>query len=153
LDIAYNNPAHKYLIEIGEGSNIGRRCEISAANKIIIGKNVLIAPNVFISDCSHEYEDVNKPIMYQGLNSVHNEVYIGDGSWIGINSVICGNIKIGKNCVIGSNTIVKSDIPDYSVAVGAPAKIVKMYDFEDKKWKRVRNNQEIQNILIKREKY
>lgn len=63
------------------------------------------------------------------------------------------NIKIGKNCVIGSNTIVKSDIPDYSVAVGAPAKIVKMYDFEDKKWKRVRNNQEIQNILIKREKY
>lgn len=96
LDIAYNNPAHKYLIEIGEGSNIGRRCEISAANKIIIGKNVLIAPNVFISDCSHEYEDVNKPIMYQGLNSVHNEVYIGDGSWIGINSVICGILKLEK---------------------------------------------------------
>lgn len=150
LDIAYDNPNHKYLIEIGEGSNIGRRSEISAANKIVIGKNVLIAPNVFIADCSHEYRDINTPVMYQGICGINNEVHIGDGSWIGTNSVICGNITIGKNCVIGSNTIVKGDIPDYSVAVGNPSKIIKMFDAKINKWINIHNKNQINEIVKNR---
>lgn len=50
---------------------------------------------------------------------------IGDGSYIGINAIIVGNVKIGKYCVIGANSVVTKDIPDYSVAVGSPAKIIK----------------------------
>ncbi|NLK23064.1 MAG: acyltransferase [Clostridiales bacterium] len=150
LDIAYDNPNHKYLIEIGEGSNIGRRSEISAANKIVIGKNVLIAPNVFIADCSHEYRDINTPVMFQGLSGIDNEVHIGDGSWIGTNSVICGNITIGKNCVVGSNTIVKGNIPDYSIAVGNPSKIIKMFDTKVNKWININNKSEIDEILKNR---
>ena len=53
---------------------------------------------------------------------------IGDGSYIGINAVIVGNVKIGKHCVIGANSIVTRDIPDYCVAVGSPAKIIKKYE-------------------------
>lgn len=54
-------------------------------------------------------------------------VSIGDGSYIGINTVIVGNVKIGKHCVIGANSVVTKDVPDYCVAVGSPVKIVKKY--------------------------
>lgn len=52
-------------------------------------------------------------------------VLIGDGSYIGINTVIVGNVKIGKHCVIGANSVVTKDVPDYSVAVGIPARVIK----------------------------
>lgn len=50
---------------------------------------------------------------------------IRDGSYIGINVVIVGNVKIGKHCVIGANSVVTKDVPDYCVAVGSPAKVIK----------------------------
>lgn len=52
-------------------------------------------------------------------------VTIGDGSYIGINSVIVGNVKIGKHCVIGANSVVTKDVPSYCVAVGSPARVIK----------------------------
>lgn len=61
-------------------------------------------------------------------------VHIGDGSWLGTHVVIAGNITIGKHCVIGANSVVTKDIPDYSVAVGIPAKVVKRYNFDTKCW-------------------
>ena len=62
---------------------------------------------------------------------------IGDGTWIGTNVVRVGNIQIGKHCVIGANSVVTKDIPDYSVAAGIPAKVIKRYDFEEEEWVRV----------------
>ena len=62
---------------------------------------------------------------------------IGNGTWIGTNAVIVGNIQIGKHCVIGANSVVTKDIPDYSVAAGIPAKVIKRYDFEEEEWVRV----------------
>lgn len=70
----------------------------------------------------------------------HNEIIIGDGSWIGTNSVISGDVHIGKHCVIGANSVVIKDIPDYCVAVGTPAKVVKKYDFNEKKWISIRSD-------------
>ena len=150
LDIAYENPNHKYIVEIGKGTNIGRRCVISAANKVVIGENVLIASNVYIADCGHEYKDINTPIMYQGITGTNNEVHIGSGSWIGANSAIFGNVTVGRNCVIGTNSVVKKDIPDYCVAVGSPAKIIKMYDLKLKQWVRIENTKQIDKILEER---
>lgn len=77
--------------------------------------------------------------MYQGNNFTPKadgspNLVIGDGTWIGTNVVIVGNIHIGKNCVIGANSVVTKDIPDYSVAVGIPAKVIRKYDFEKKEW-------------------
>lgn len=63
--------------------------------------------------------------MDQGIVQKGQKVYIGDGSYIGINTVIVGNVKIGKHCVIGANSVVTHDIPDYSVATGCPAKVIK----------------------------
>lgn len=147
LNIAFNNPHPGPMIIIGEGSNIGRRCTISAANKIHIGKYVLFAPNVFVADTHHEYQKLGIPIMHQGITTHGDQIYIGDESWIGINSVIMGNLTIGTHCVVGANSVVIDDIPDYCVAVGNPARVVKMYDMATETWIIIRTQTEIAEYL------
>lgn len=117
-------------VRIGKGSEIGERCRISIANSLEIGKKVLFSPNVYITDCDHEYRNVDIPIIDQGIVQKGQKVSIGDGSYVGINAVIVGNVKIGKHCVIGANSVVTKDVPDYCVAVGSPAKIIKRYNLE-----------------------
>lgn len=134
LNIAFNNPHPGPMIIIEEGSNIGRRCTISAANKIHIGKYVLFAPNVFVADTHHEYQKLGIPIMHQGITTQSDQVYIGDESWIGINAVIMGNVTIGKHCVVGANAVVTKDIPDYCVVAGNPAKVIKTYNESSRSW-------------------
>lgn len=115
-------------VRIGKGSEIGERCRISIANSLEIGEKVLLSPNVYITDCDHEYGNIDVPVIDQGIVQRGQKVSIGEGSYIGINAVIVGNVKIGKHCVIGANSIVNKDIPDFCVAVGCPAKIIKSYN-------------------------
>ena len=117
---------------------VGCRCRICSENKIIIGKSVLLGPNVFIADHNHQYEKIGIPVIEQGVRIIKGKgISIGEGSWIGINSAIIGNVKIGKGCVIGANSVVSKDIPDYCVVAGAPAKIIKKYNPETKKWEKI----------------
>jgi len=120
------------LLEIGDGTSIGHFNHIYATKRIIIGKKVLTADKVYISDNLHGYEDINVPIIDQPIRQIA-EVVIGDGTWIGENVCIIG-AKVGKNCVIGANSVVTKDIPDYSVAVGIPARVIKKYNFSKGKW-------------------
>lgn len=122
-------------MEIMSGVDVGARSRILAGKKIIIEKNVLTGPNVFISDQDHKYDKIGIPIKEQGVVIKKGDgIRIKEGSWIGTNAVIIGNIEIGKGCVIGANSVVTKNIPDYSVAVGIPAKVIKKYDFEKKEW-------------------
>jgi acetyltransferase-like isoleucine patch superfamily enzyme len=124
--------ADKCHLSIGEGSIIGHFNHIFATGEIEIGKKVLTADKVFISDNQHEFSNINIPILEQGIIQLP-KVTIGDGSWIGENVCIMG-ASIGKNCVIGANSVVTRDIPDYCVAVGSPAKVIKKYDFSTNDW-------------------
>jgi abequosyltransferase len=146
--LPYNNYHGEPRIVIGAGSDIGRRCNLSAVNSITIGREVIIAPNVHITDHNHAYQHVPIPIMKQGIDSWHHRVEIGDGCWLGINVVIAGNVKIGKGCVIGANSVVVSGtvIPDYCVVAGTPAKVVKQFNKETGQWERVRQAQNIQQV-------
>mgnify|MGYP000628665637 CR=1 FL=1 len=112
-------------VKIGWGSEIGERCRISISNSLEIGKKVLLSPNVYITDCDHEYRNIDIPVIDQGIVQRGQSVSIGEGSYIGINAVIVGNVKIGKHCVIGANSVVTKDVPDYCVAVGSPARVIK----------------------------
>jgi acetyltransferase-like isoleucine patch superfamily enzyme len=123
---------------IGNGTCIGNFNHIYATNSIVIGNNVLTADKVYISDNLHSYDDVTLPIMNQPIKQIAT-VIIGDGTWLGENVCVIG-AKIGKNCVIGANSVVTKDIPDYSVAVGTPARVIKRYCFEENKWLRVDMN-------------
>lgn len=125
-----NNLDLKLIIK--DGCKIGRFNEIYATKSIILEKKVLTAERVYISDNSHGFMNPDIPIMDQPLVQ-KNTVRIGEGSWIGAGVAILGS-NIGRHCVIGSNSVVTHDIPDYSVAVGIPAKVIKRYDFETKSW-------------------
>ena len=113
------------MVRIGKGSEIGERCRISIANSLNMGEKVLLSPNVYITDCDHEYRNLEVPVIDQGVVQRGQIVSIGDGSYIGINAVIVGNVKIGKHCVIGANSVITKDVPDYCVAVGSPARVIK----------------------------
>jgi acetyltransferase-like isoleucine patch superfamily enzyme len=125
---------HEPELIIGKGSVLGNCNHIAAVRKVVFGENVLTADNVYVSDNLHGYENVNVPIMHQPVK-FKSEVYIGDGAWLGENVCIIG-ARIGKNCVIGANAVVTSDIPDYSVAVGIPARVIKKYDPKTKMWEK-----------------
>ena len=115
---------------------IGSETRIGIGSVLIgpvnVGSNVRLAQNVVVSALNHNYSDVSKPISKQGITI--NEVYIGDETWIGANSVVLPGVFIGKHCVIAAGSIVTKNIPSYSVVAGNPAKVVKVYQPESNKW-------------------
>ncbi len=117
---------------IGNNCRIGNFNHIYATKSIKINDDVLTADKVYISDNQHGYKDILTPIHLQPIIQL-NIVEIGSGTWIGENACIMG-VTIGKNCVIGANSIVKNDIPDYCVVVGSPAKIIKKYCIIKNQW-------------------
>ncbi|MFM0554896.1 acyltransferase [Paraburkholderia sediminicola] len=119
-------------LDIRDRAYIGNNAHIITTHSIEIGCDVLIADRVYIADYIHGYEDIHRPVKAQDLIQ-RQPVSIGDGSWIGENVVILG-AKIGRNCVIGANAVVSSDIPDFCVAVGAPARVVRHWDQDRRQW-------------------
>jgi len=126
---------HTPSLSIGNGTRIGHYFLISSVRDVKIGEKVLIADKVYISDNLHSYEDVTIPIMSQPT-VFKRSVHIGDESWIGEKVSIIG-ASIGKHSVIGANSVVTKDIPDYCVAGGTPARVIKRYNFNTKEWQRV----------------
>ncbi len=124
---------------IGDNCDIGTRNRI--AGNVVFEESVLLGPDNYLSSTDHVFADVRVPIMDQGAYTPnrfgHEELRIGEGSWIGTHVAIVGAIHIGKHCVIGANSVVIKDIPDYCVVVGNPAKIVKKYSFETNSWEKV----------------
>jgi len=121
-------------LSIGNGTYIGRFCHIYATSGITIGTKVLMADKVYISDNMHGYKDPAIPVIDQPVEQL-NKVVIGDGAWLGENVCIAG-ASVGKQSVIGANSVVTRDIPDYAVAAGAPAIIIRRYNFDTKEWQR-----------------
>ncbi len=131
---AYAIDKKECLLQIGNNTVIGNFNHIYATRQIVIGDAVLTADKVYISDNVHSYENVNEPILNQKIKQL-KRVVIGNGAWIGENVCIIG-ASVGKNSVIGANSVVTKDIPDYSVAVGSPAYIIKRYCFETETWRK-----------------
>lgn len=111
-------------LSIGDNTYIGRFATIACMSRVAIGNDVMISDRVFIGDTSHGYARTDLPIKDQYQFSP-GPVSIGDGSWIGINVSILPDVKIGRNCVIGANSVVTKDIPDFHIAAGVPAKIMR----------------------------
>lgn len=119
-------------LSIGDGTYIGRFSHIYATSKIEIGNKVLMADKVYLSDNLHGYKDVRLPVIDQPIQQT-NPVIIADGAWLGENVCVIG-ARVGRNSVVGANSVVTRDIPDYCVAVGSPAVIIKRYNFDTKQW-------------------
>jgi acetyltransferase-like isoleucine patch superfamily enzyme len=130
--LAFNEGSQLPQLNIGSRCQLGRFIHIVCLRKVTIEDNVLIADKVYITDNAHGYKDVSLPIYKQPLVFL-GDVCIGENSWIGENVSIIG-AKIGRHSIVGANSIVKGEFPDYCVIVGAPARIVKRYSFESKSW-------------------
>lgn len=117
-------------IEVGNNFFANYNCTILDVGKVIIGKNVMFAPNVSIYTAGH-------PIHLQSRNSGYEygiEVIIGDNVWVGGSVVINPGVHIGNNVVIGSGSVVTKNIPDNVIAVGNPCKVIREITEEDRKY-------------------
>lgn len=122
-------------IQIGNDCNIGFGFSALASSqaKIIIGDNVLFASNVLVTNENHGINpELDIPYMSQPLSA--KNVYIGNGCWIGEQVCILSGVSIGEKCIIGAGSVVTKSIPDYCIAAGNPAKVLKKYNFETKRW-------------------
>lgn len=113
------------VVRIGDRCLIGKGSGIVGHFEISIGDDVWTGHNVYITDQNHGYEDVNLPISVQTMPE--RPVRIGSGSWIGHGAVVLPGADIGEHVVIGANSVVTGPIPDNSVAVGVPARVIKRY--------------------------
>lgn len=111
-------------LSIGDGTSIAGHCVLSAVESVRIGRSVLIARNVYIADHSHAFGDPSSPILDQGVDKVE-PVEVGDGAWLGQNCVLLPGVHVGVGAVVGANSVVRDDVPDRTVVVGAPAQVVR----------------------------
>ena len=117
---------NELAISIEDGTNIAGGCVISAARSVRLGRSVLLARNDYIADHGHGFEDIGRPVLAQGVTEI-SPVEICDGAWLGQNVVVCPGVTIGTGAVIGANAVVLDDVPAYSVAVGAPARVIRTF--------------------------
>lgn len=116
------------IAEPGVGISVGARTSIGAYNVIwgqggvTIGEGCLLGPNVVIVSEDHEFADSSLEIRLQGHR--RGAIIIGNDCWLGSGVVVTRGVTIGDGCVIGANSVVTMDLPPYSVAVGAPARVV-----------------------------
>lgn len=113
-------------LEVGDGTSIAGNCVLSAARSVRLGRKVLLARNVYISDHIHAYGDTGRAVLEQGVEQIR-EVVVEDGAWLGQNVVVCPGVTIGRGAVVGANSVVLEEVPAHSLAVGAPARVVREF--------------------------
>ncbi len=115
-------------VRIGEGTFLNRGVMVAAQTLVEIGEHCMLANGCFVSDASHRYDNPDLPVPWQGFTS-KGPTRIGANCWLGVGVVVTSGVTIGERCVIGANSVVTADIPPFSVAAGAPAKILKRVQY------------------------
>lgn len=111
-------------VRIGAGTFLNMGVMIAAQELVEIGEHCMLANGCFVSDSSHRYQDLDRPITWQGFES-KGPTRIGDNCWLGAHVVVTSGVTIGERCVIGANSVVTADLEPFSVAVGAPARTIR----------------------------
>jgi acetyltransferase-like isoleucine patch superfamily enzyme len=117
---------HEGEVSIGAKSVLGQECTISAYQHVSIGRECIIADRVMLIDFDHGTVEVERPIREQGIYK--RDVHVGHNVWIGYGACILRGVRVGNNCVIGTNSVVTRDVPENAVVAGLPARVIRMRD-------------------------
>jgi acetyltransferase-like isoleucine patch superfamily enzyme len=109
-------------LRIGDRVAMRTNCTLSAAASVVIEDDVVFGGGVTIIDSDHTWDGGHPNVLYNPVDA--DPVHIGRGTWVGDRSAVLKGSRIGEFCLIGANSVVRGEIPDHSIAVGAPAKVV-----------------------------
>lgn len=112
-------------VSIGRRADIGCNVVLSSVSGLKVGEAVLIAGNCYLGGGRYFLDRIDQPVMDQG-GFTRGPLSIGDGTWLGAGVIVLDGVSIGKGCVVGAGSVVTRDLPDYSIAVGLPAKVVQV---------------------------
>ncbi len=115
-------------IRIGSGTFLNLAVMVAALELVEIGDHCMLANGCFVTDSNHRFDDPLRPVTWQGFTS-RGPTRIEDNVWCGANVVVTSGVTIGRRSVIGANSVVTTDIPAYSVAAGAPAKVLRSIEY------------------------
>ena len=121
-------------LRIGNNTTFQQHCHLIAADNLTIGNDCVFSAYVYVADCSHPYSP-NVDIMKGDLDI--KSTAIGNHCFVGIGACIMPGVRVGDFSVIGANAVVTRDIPPYSMVGGVPARILKKYNLETKRWERI----------------
>jgi acetyltransferase-like isoleucine patch superfamily enzyme len=115
-------------IRIGAGTFLNLGVQVAALELVEIGDHCMFANGCFVTDADHRVDDPDRPITWQGFRS-KGPTRVGDNVWCGANVVITSGVTVGERCVIGANSVVNRDLPPYSIAAGAPARVIRQITY------------------------
>jgi len=116
-------------VRIGTGSFLNLGVMVAAVAEVEIGGHCMFANGCFVTDGNHRFDDPEQPVPWQGF-STKGPTRVGDNTWCGANVVITSGVTVGERCVIGANSVVTEDLPAFSIAAGAPAKVLRTIEYE-----------------------
>ena len=117
---------HEGGVSIGAKTVLGQECTISAYQHVSIGRECVVADRVMLIDFDHGMVEVDRPIRLQGIYK--RDVRVGNNVWIGYGACILRGVTVGDNAVIGTNSVVTTDVPANAVVGGVPARVIRMRD-------------------------
>jgi len=113
-------------VRIGAGCFLNLGVMVAAAELVEIGDHCMFANGCFVTDANHRFDDLDTPVTWQGFSS-KGPTRVGDNVWCGAHVVITSGVTIGERCVIGANSVLTTDLPPFSIAAGAPAKVLRSF--------------------------
>ena len=114
---------HENPLEVGRFSQIGPFCVILVGSPVSIGNHVMIAPHCVIASGNHDYKQLDKPMRFAG-NLTTGPIVIEDNVWIGANVTITDGVRIGRDAVVGANSVVTHDVEPFDIVAGVPARVI-----------------------------
>jgi acetyltransferase-like isoleucine patch superfamily enzyme len=115
-------------VRIGAGTFLNLGVMIASQELVEIGEHCMLANGCFVSDASHRYDDPEVPVPWQGFQS-KGPTRIGANCWLGANVVVTSGVTIGERSVIGANSVVTGNIEPFSIAAGAPARVLSRIEY------------------------
>jgi len=109
-------------ISVEDGANIGFNCELFSASRVRVGRNTLLAAYCYLIGGDHDFSNPDLPVLEQGRRSAGIDV--GEGAWLGAGAKILDGVVIGNRAVVGAGAVVREAVPEGSIAVGIPARVI-----------------------------